>query len=89
MGYVSEYVYKTEQTIALVVAGLFPDDHRLISIHECGDRERCAPAISMEADAMSQSTRSTHPTRMTGVIAAAVMAWSFLVWTIWQVFVGN
>jgi hypothetical protein len=37
---------------------------------------------------MSQSTRFTHPTRMTGVIAAAVTAWSFLVWTIWQVFVG-
>jgi hypothetical protein len=25
---------------------------------------------------------------MTGVIAAALAAWSFLVWSIWQVFVG-
>jgi hypothetical protein len=37
---------------------------------------------------MSQSTRFTLPTRMTGVIAVAVAAWSFLVWTIWQVFAG-
>lgn len=37
---------------------------------------------------MSQSRELTRPTRMTGVIAVAVTAWSFLVWTIWQVFVG-
>jgi hypothetical protein len=37
---------------------------------------------------MSQSTRFTFPTRMTGVIAIAVTAWSFLVWIILQVFVG-
>jgi hypothetical protein len=28
------------------------------------------------------------PTRLTGVIAAALAALSFLVWSIWQVFVG-
>ena len=37
---------------------------------------------------MPQSNRSTLPTRMTGVIAVTVTAWSFLIWTIWQVFVG-
>jgi predicted signal transduction protein with EAL and GGDEF domain len=37
---------------------------------------------------MSQSKRIVRPTRMTGVIAAAFTAWSFLVWTIWKVFVG-
>ncbi len=37
---------------------------------------------------MPQSTRFTLPTRTTGVIAVSVTAWLFLVWTIWQVFVG-
>ena len=37
---------------------------------------------------MSQSTGFTRPARMTGAIAAAITAWTFLVWTIWQVFVG-
>jgi hypothetical protein len=30
-------------------------------------------------------TRSSSPARMTGVIAAALAAWLFLVWSIWQV----
>jgi hypothetical protein len=67
-----------------------PPNHR----HSYGDRECCAPAHELQGNIMPRSSRSALAIRQSiharwmGVMAAALTAWSFLLWTIWQVSLG-